>query len=349
MRLAHLSPYTSPVVGGISSYTRELAETYQSMGVECLGLAVSGTTNRHFRVLGPRRLPFILRALHRLLRWKPGVVHSHSHWHVLFPGIVMKLLRPGTRVLFTFHTEPQESRRGFSRVAMAVLLHFCDGVAFVSQSLKDLVDLPESIPQAVVHAAPERKTRLIHDSAVRERRLAVLFVGPLVWPKKVAGVLMLLDAFASISTSFPDWRLVIVGDGPLRPRVQEKVSELGLGNVVDMTGSLDDATQEIGTVEVYAQISLQEGLPLSLLNAMALETPIVATAIGGIPEVIVHERTGYLVEPRKEAVVEGLSKLMRDPMLRKALAAEAKKWVATELTWERVAMEHLRLVSRGLT
>ena len=232
MRLAQLTPYTSPVLGGISSYTRELAATYSSMGLDHLGLAVAGETHEQFEVVGPGKIAFVFRALGKLLNWKPDIVHSHSHWYALVPGVILKLVRPETRVLFTFHTAPETMRQGLGMKATIALLLMCDGVGFVSEALKSSVSLRCSIPQAVVLGAPERQPVGLVEVVNKPRRKVVLFVGPLTWPKKVAGVLMLLDAFATISNKFLGWRVLIIGDGPLRKLVEDKAVELGLQNLV---------------------------------------------------------------------------------------------------------------------
>src|SRR2546427_4823110 len=100
----------------------------------------------------------------------------------------------------------------------------------------------------------------------------IVFVGPLVWPQKVAGVLMLVDAFAEISRSFPDWRLIIIRDGTLRPSVESRVGQLRLSGRVVLTGFVQSVFDEIGRAEIYAHISLQEGLRLALLDALLIGT-----------------------------------------------------------------------------
>jgi glycosyltransferase involved in cell wall biosynthesis len=171
----------------------------------------------------------------------------------------------------------------------------------------------------------------------------IVFVGPLAWSRKVAGLLLLLDAFSELTSSFPDWHLAILGDGPLRSAVETRVRELGLDDKVVVKGFVDSVFDEIDQAEIYAQISLQEGLPLSLLNAMAIGTAVLATSVGAIPEVIQHERTGYLVEPKREAVGAGLHRLMLDAGLRNTIARAAQTYVLRELSWDRVAEHHLRL------
>src|SRR6267378_3665812 len=102
MRIALLSPYADPVKGGISSYTRELDRAYRERGIEVLSLSTHGGNGQPFEPLGPSRLAFLLRASLRLFAWKADLVHAHSHWYPLVPGLLLKVLRRQTRVLFTF-------------------------------------------------------------------------------------------------------------------------------------------------------------------------------------------------------------------------------------------------------
>ena len=350
MRLAVLSPYTDPVRGGITSYTRELVSAYRDLGIETLGLAHEGETNPYFEVVRGTKMEFCIKSTMRLLRWKADVVHGHSHWPELLPCVALKVLRPGTRIIFTFHTPPldPEDRLGaFRRVRRALfltLVRLFDGVSFVSQETENAMALPAFVRRAVVHAAPERLADPVHaDLSELTRQPVVLAISVLVWPKKVEGLLLLLEVFASIAASFPQWRLVIVGDGPLRDCIEERIAKLGLQERVVLKGFVNNVRDEMDSASVFTQISLQEGLPIALLNAMALGMPVVATAIGGMPEVIQNRVTGFVVEPSKEAVSEALRELLRDPELRRRIGEAAKVWTARELSWEKVALKDLAL------
>lgn len=353
MQLAVLSPYTDPVRGGITSYTRELVSAYRELGINTLGLAQAGETNSRFEVVAGTRIEFCLKSTLRILRWKAEVVHGHSHWPELLPGLALKLLRPKTRVLFTFHTPPFDpagrirmSRR-MRRALFLALVRLCDGVSFVSRETEAEVALPPSVRQAVVHAAPEHFTGPAH-AIVGEpgKQPVILAVSVLTWPKKVEGLLLLLDAFAAVAASFPDWRLVVVGDGPLRGRVQERVANLNLEGRVVLKGFVDNVRDEMATASVFTQISLQEGLPIALLDAMASGLPVVATAVGGMPEVVQNRITGYVVGPSKEAISGALRELLGDPNLRRRIGESARLWVARELTWEKVAIKNLEMVGK---
>ncbi len=344
MRIVLLSPYTEPIKGGISSYARELIDTYRAMANDTSGYSAHGLTNSRFVVLGPSRAGFLLRSFLKLVSLKPDLIHAQSHWYILFPGYVLRKLRPRTRLVFTFHTMPMSNGAGLGYRMLRAMLRSCDAVTFVSAQLKEAINLRPSVRQAVVYPAPERAASRFHAGIRLQKNPEVVFAGPLTWPAKVMGVSRLLRAFAAVSSQYEQWRLVIVGDGPLRPHLEREAAELGLVDRVSFLGFIDSVLDEIAGADVYAQVSLQEGLPLSLLNAMALGKPILATDVGGMPEVVTDRVTGLLVSPSTDAIASGLAELLGDDTLRRRLGDTAREWISNELTWEKVAARHLELV-----
>src|SRR5438093_11240585 len=109
-RIVMLTPYTDPIKGGISSYTRELAAAYARAGTTCVGFAAEGKDNAHFRVIRESKPLFCVRALMGLLRSQPDLIHAHSqHWYVLLTGAAGKILRPSTPLIVTLHTPAETS------------------------------------------------------------------------------------------------------------------------------------------------------------------------------------------------------------------------------------------------
>jgi colanic acid/amylovoran biosynthesis glycosyltransferase len=109
--------------------------------------------------------------------------------------------------------------------------------------------------------------------------------------------LVLLNAFARLLEVYPDASLVLAGDGELRPQIESKIEELGIGRQVRITGwiSSGQVREEILASRVLVLPSFQEGLPVVIMEAMALKRPVISTYIAGIPELVVPEATGWLV------------------------------------------------------
>ena len=113
----------------------------------------------------------------------------------------------------------------------------------------------------------------------------------------------LLEAFHLMAVDHPHGRLLVVGDGPERPALEAQVRQRGLADRVRFVGHCDDVAPWLGMMDVFVHPSLMEGMSNAVLEAMAVALPVVATAVGGTPEVVEHEVTGRLVPPAAPAAL----------------------------------------------
>ncbi|HXD66424.1 MAG TPA: glycosyltransferase [Solirubrobacteraceae bacterium] len=135
---------------------------------------------------------------------------------------------------------------------------------------------------------------------------------------------VMISAAAHVIQKFPDAHLVIAGDGPQRESLEAQVASMGLTGHVHFLGERRDVTPLLQTVDVGALSSDWEGMPLFVLECMATGTPVVATNVGGLPEIVEHDRTGLLVPPRDPAALAAaISALLADPERGRLLAATA--------------------------
>ncbi len=130
----------------------------------------------------------------------------------------------------------------------------------------------------------------------------------------------LVDAFILLRQMLPEQaphlRLSIIGDGPLLPALRAQVTAAGLQDVVWLPGARSDVAQLVPEFSVFALPSLAEGTPVSLLEAMACALPVVASNVGGIPEVVTEQVEGSLVPPQDtEALAQALAQYVRSPAL----------------------------------
>jgi glycosyltransferase involved in cell wall biosynthesis len=111
-------------------------------------------------------------------------------------------------------------------------------------------------------------------------------------------------------------RLAIIGDGPLLPRIREKVQAAGLQDVVWLPGSRTDIAERMADFDVFVLPSIAEGTPVTILEAMACALPVVASRVGGIPEVVQEGVTGLMQPPSDaEALAKALAVYVQDPQL----------------------------------
>jgi glycosyltransferase involved in cell wall biosynthesis len=139
---------------------------------------------------------------------------------------------------------------------------------------------------------------------------------------------VLLDAFASVARARPQARLWIAGDGPRRAMLEARRDALGLGDRVRFLGTRPDVPDLLAAADVVVLSSVREGLPVTLLEAMRAERPVVATAVGGCSELVVDGETGRLVPPEDPAALgAAVAPLLADRGLAGAMgAAGRRRW-----------------------
>ena len=143
------------------------------------------------------------------------------------------------------------------------------------------------------------------------------------------------------ATLVPQAIFILAGDGPDRARLQAQAQELGLGERVIFLGYRDDISDLLGCCDLFVLPSLFEGLPLSILEAMAANKPVVASAVGGNDEAIVHGETGLLVPPADPAALAGaIHRLLSDLELARRLAVQAELRVRQRFSAEAM-VEHV--------
>jgi glycosyltransferase involved in cell wall biosynthesis len=160
----------------------------------------------------------------------------------------------------------------------------------------------------------------------------------------IKGLDYLLKATTIMQAEFPGMKVLIIGDGPERKNLESRTSELGIDSKVIFTGQREDVYDLICAVDLFVLPSLSEGLPIVLLEALALDVPVVVSALGGIPEVITHLSTGLVVQPKDEqALAQACLSLLQNREQAKALAREGKRMVKERFSAEIMAQKVFQL------
>lgn len=154
----------------------------------------------------------------------------------------------------------------------------------------------------------------------------------------------LLKACLVLKEAGERFRLVLVGDGPLRRELESFVAKENLEDIVVFTGTRHDIPQLVAEFDVFALTSLTEGISLTLLEAMSCQIPIVATDVGGTPEIVLDGETGFLVPVGKAAAIaEKITILLREPVRRKDMGRAGRERVLGGFSCERAANQYLTL------
>ena len=155
---------------------------------------------------------------------------------------------------------------------------------------------------------------------------------------------LLIDAFARLRAGLPNLRLVLVGDGDLRPQIEQQIERLGIRHRVVLTGTASDLPPLYDAFDLFVQASNSEGLPNVLLEASASGLPIVATAAGGSGEVIRDGETGLLVPvDDPDALASAMHRAITDANLRRRLGAAARDLIVIDYGMNRFVREYADL------
>jgi glycosyltransferase involved in cell wall biosynthesis len=160
---------------------------------------------------------------------------------------------------------------------------------------------------------------------------------------------MLLEAFARGPATSRTAHLLLAGDGERRLALEEQARQLGIQGKVRFLGLRADICEVLAAADIFVLASHSEGNPLSLMEAMAAGLPVVATAVGGVPELIADRASGLLVTPGNvDGLVAAMLKLLQDEETRWMMAAAAAHYAKEAFSASRMAQGYMELYERLL-
>jgi glycosyltransferase involved in cell wall biosynthesis len=291
--------------------------TLRESGVPWFALGRRATAD----VLPFRRLAGVLRSQ------RVDVLHAHMFGSNVWGTVVGRLARVPVVVAHeqTWDYEGQPVRKLLDGRLIGRL---ADAFVAVSTLDRDRMVGVEGVPadkvrvelNGYVPRTGERPPPRLRDELGLGADVPLVGTVAILRPQKALEVL--LDAFARVDGSA---HLVIAGDGSCRAALEERATALGIAGRTHFLGLRDDVDGILASVDVAAMSSDFEGTPLFAFECMAAGTPLVATAVGGLPDMLEDGRSALLVPPRDPgALATGLSRALGDPTLREALAAAAR-------------------------
>lgn len=182
----------------------------------------------------------------------------------------------------------------------------------------------------------------IRDAEGIDRSDTVLIVVAKMYPQK--GHHDLVEALRLVAPDMPGLRVLLLGDGPLRPELERAVDAAGLSDVVDFLGIREDIPSLLAMSDLFVLPSHWEGLPMALLEGMASGLPVVATAVSGTAQVVEHGVSGLLVPPRDPVgLATAISSLVGDKDRAAALGTAARRRVSEQYSATAQARQHAEL------
>jgi glycosyltransferase involved in cell wall biosynthesis len=248
-------------------------------------------------------------AIRNIVRqFKPHIVHTHSFQ----PGIFARLLCRGDYIIVsTIHSTyayyENNTLYGFLKrtIDLASIRLSSTQVVFCSNAIQNIfqkyrhrlhsqgIVITNGIPTTAIKSSPETMEQLKKQLLLSVNGKIFLFLGRLEEEKNLSS---LIKAFALVLKTRNDVFLVIVGDGAEKSSLQALVASLDVQNHVRFVGYMERVGDFFGMADVFVLPSRKEGLPITILESMLHEVPVVATQVGGIPEIIEDGVTGYLVK-----------------------------------------------------
>lgn len=160
-------------------------------------------------------------------------------------------------------------------------------------------------------------------------------------PKKVEGIIILLNALLILKKNNFDVKLMIAGDGLLKNYLEDYANKIGIENNVLFLGIRKDIPELLSRCSIYVHSSLQDVFPNSILEAMAAKKPVIAINVGGVPEIITHNSNGILCNPSSEDLSESLLLLLQNNELTEKLRYAGFDLVNSRYTWAKVTELYL--------
>lgn len=326
--VVHLIP--SLEVGGMERLVSDLAIGRTSGKTSILCLNKLGALGEQIEkevsidVLNiPQNLILATLKVYKALRMlKPDVIHCHNLQAHFFGGICAMLL-PKTRVLITKHGQHIPSSGFTSKINKLTLQK--SKIIGVSADITKLMQQwitknhhPIEYIANGISLAPYQNPKQKEDAkkalGIEQNAFCIGIVARLAEPKDH---LLLIDAIASLSQACPDIKLVIAGDGPLRNKIATYINEHQYQHTVLMLGERKDIANILNALDVFSLTSSSEGIPMTILEAMAASLPVIATDVGGIPQVVINKETGFLVKDKdKHGLIKAIKQLFEQPKLR---------------------------------
>jgi len=283
--------------------------------------------------------------------FQPDIVHAHNRFFLTSTVAALYSLRSEYELVTTLHLGDIGKISGiggatakvFEQTASRFVISRSTQVISVSDAVESIAQSLGATRSAVVRNAVDLNEFTPHHTDEK----SLLFVGRFVHNN---GVQDLATALPDVLDAHPDMAVHFAGSGPMETTVRRTIESNGLSDVVTMHGYVDDLTALYDAASVFCRPSYSEGLPLTMLEAMASGVPPVVTAIAGVPEVVTDRETGILLEPGDpERIGQAVTELFDDTKLRHRLSQNAREYVSQNHSWEQRTKKVIRVYNDALS
>jgi len=333
-RLGHRVVVAAPARGRLFAAARD-------RGLETVPVEMGGI------VSGIRSLAAVLRT------YAPAVINTHSSRDSWVASLAVRLTARNAVLVRTRHLSTPIARTFVTRFLYDVLP---DAIVTTGEAIRTamvrrhgfnpgkIVSIPTGIDTDVFsrkggHTSIRAELGLPDDAPL---------VGIVAVLRGWKGHEDFVEAARLVRQSVPDARFLIVGDGPYRSRVEAAIVGKGLTDHIIMTGHRDDVAAVLRSLDVFVLSSFgHEGVPQAVLQALAMEVPVVASDVGGVAEAVRDGETGWLVPPRDPvAMASRITVLLSQPDLRRVMGKKGRELVEQDFRLDRMLDSTLALYDR---
>jgi glycosyltransferase involved in cell wall biosynthesis len=378
-RLKILYVITKSNFGGAQRYVYDLATSLSPLSYEVVVAMGSGGTLedmlkhaqiRTVRIHSLQRdlnifkdISVLLELIKLFRKERPDVVHLNSSKIGGLGGLAGRIVGI-KKIIFTGHGWAFNEDRSFISRKLITIAHWltvilshttiavAHSVARQIETMPLLQSRVRVIHNGIIPRHFDEKTKARHILASHHKTLATrhskveqgFWIGTISELHPNKGLDFLITAFSRIAEFYADINLVIIGEGEDRKKLEHTIKKLNLSDRVFLLGFIPDASTYLRAFDIFMLTSRTEALPYVLLEAGSASLPAIASAVGGIPEILTHQQTGILTKPKDvQSIVGAILELIKHPEEQERFGTALQQKIATEFTIDEMCEKTLAL------
>lgn len=292
--------------------------------------------------------PSIISKMRRIIKaYQPDVIHTHRH---VLPYAFLASLGLKVKRVHTVHNVAQKEQTKAGKTINGVLFQHFNVVPValseeIQRTIQEVYGLPDNrIP--VVFNGIDLSRCIVKESYARKDTFTVLHIGRFMDVKNHE---LLLRSFARFKEHHSDARLQLLGDGELKENMMQLAGQLNITDAVEFAGLQSNVYPWLHNADVFILPSKFEGMPMTLIEAMGTGLPIIASDVGGIPDMLMDQKDALLIAPKEENILVALESIYSDEEKRKRLGRNAwdKSAVFSAITMAKKYADIYENISEG--
>lgn len=289
--------------------------------------------------------PSIISKMRKIIKaYQPDVIHTHRY---VLPYAFLASMGFKAKRVHTVHSDAQKEQTKVGKNINRVLFRYFNVVPValskeIQRTIQEVYGLPDNrIP--VVFNGIDLSRCIVKESYARKDTFTVLHIGRFMDVKNHE---LLLRSFARFKGQHSDARLQLLGDGELKENMMQLAGQLNITDAVEFAGLQSNVYPWLHNADVFILPSKFEGMPMTLIEAMGTGLPIIASNVGGIPDMLSSQKEALLIEPKEEKIIEALEMVYSDAKKREYWGRNALQR-SSLFSSQAMARKYLQLYSSG--